>query len=118
MVPPEATPVVVSNVEKGTSAEVAKVRQYDLIMKVNDQPVEGLDGFKTMMEEAVAAHENGSTPVLRLTLQRLGKTRIADLKLEWPQESCFSRHWAKSCSEHCLHRRGRPRGCSLDKCRG
>jgi serine protease Do len=82
MVPTGSDPVVVANVENGTPAEVAKIRQYDLVMKVNDQPVKGLDGFKAMLEESVAAHEAGKKPVLRLTVQRLGKTRIADLKLD------------------------------------
>ncbi|OPZ07651.1 MAG: PDZ domain (Also known as DHR or GLGF) [candidate division BRC1 bacterium ADurb.BinA292] len=82
MLPPDARHLVVSSVEEGSPAAVARVELYDLIIAINDQPVPDLETFKRIAQDARAEREASGRATLRVTLQQLDKTRIVDLTLE------------------------------------
>jgi len=81
-IPESSNPVVVAKVEEGTPAAVAQIREYELITKLNDADVSGLEGFKTMIETARAQKPEGGKAVLRFTVQSLGQSRLADVGIE------------------------------------
>jgi len=63
--------VVVSKVEAGGTAGVAGVRPYELITHVNDQPVNTVKDFETLVSS------NGE---LKLSMKRMSKGRIVTIK--------------------------------------
>lgn len=69
--------LVVSDVQDGSPAAVAKIERYDLILKIDGQDVPDIAAFKKVMKQAVANHAT-----LRLNLQYLDKTRATDLSLQ------------------------------------
>jgi S1-C subfamily serine protease len=78
----QLNPVVAAKVEEGEPASVARVREFDLITRVDDTQIDGPDSFKQVVDAARARKVQDGKATLRLTLQRLGKTRIADVTLE------------------------------------
>jgi len=73
-----AMAVVVTDVEQGTPAALARVNRYELIRAVDGQPVENVQ----TLEQLVAAAQQAEKESVRLTVEWMGKTRLADLKFE------------------------------------
>ncbi len=69
--------VVVSKVEPGSPAEVAKVRPFELLTAVDGRPVTSAKEFGKRIEKALKSDEEA----VRLTVEYLGKSRLADLDL-------------------------------------
>ncbi len=78
----ELNPVVVAKVEEGEPASVAQIREFDLITRVDDTRIDGPESFKAVIDAARAQKEQTGKATLRLTLQRMDKTRIVDITLE------------------------------------
>ncbi len=74
---PAVEAVVVSKIESGSRAEVAKLELLSLITRVNDEPVGSLADFRRKVE---AARKSGAK-TLTLTVRNLGQTRLADVDL-------------------------------------
>lgn len=82
-VPESSNPVVVSKVEEGSPAAIAKIQSYDLIAKVGDTDINGLDSFKQIVAAGRSqGAAGGANASLRVTVQTLGKTRIVDVALK------------------------------------
>lgn len=71
----DAPGVVVAKVEPGGPAGVAKIRMYEIITKVEGEPVTSVDNFFEHIKKAQAS--GGETVVV--TILSIGKYRIADL---------------------------------------
>jgi len=70
--------VVMTEVEQGTAAALARINPYELIRAVDGQPVENVEVFKQLITDAQEAGKES----VRLTVEYMGKTRLADLKFE------------------------------------
>jgi len=82
MLPESFNAVVVAKVEEGSPAAVARVGVYDLILKIGNTEISGVGTFEELVKTAEEQKEQDGEATLRFTLQRLGKTRFADLILE------------------------------------
>jgi S1-C subfamily serine protease len=80
--PDDKAAVVVAKIEPGSPAEVARIEPFELIAAVDGQPVGSAQEFEERIKAALAA---GRTK-LRLTIEYLGKSRLADLDLAPPKE--------------------------------
>ncbi len=80
--PPDAPGVVVSRVEEGSPAAVAKVNPYDVIQRIEGKEVESPAGIVEALETARAA---GIASVKVQTL-RLNRTRFVDLRFDVPAD--------------------------------
>ena len=69
--------VVVSKIEEGTSAAVAKIVEGELISRIDSLEISSVDDFQARIN---AARENNINTV-KIEILRLGKTRVADLSL-------------------------------------
>ena len=69
--------VVVSKIESGSPAQVAKIQPFELITAVDGRPVVSAEEFGNRVKAALKAKKKA----LRLTVDRLGQTRLADLEL-------------------------------------
>lgn len=81
-IPDESNPVIVAKVEEGSPAAVARIRQYDLVTRIGDVDLDGLDAFQRAIDGASRQREEEGQTVLRFTVQRLGKSRIANVNLD------------------------------------
>lgn len=70
--------VVMTEVEQGTPAALARIKQFELIRAVDGQPVEDVEIFEKLIADAQEAEKKS----VRLTVENMGKTRLADLKFE------------------------------------
>jgi len=70
--------VVIADVEEGTPAALARVNRYELIRAVDGEPVEDVETF----EKLIAAAREAEKESVRLTVECMGKTRLADLKFD------------------------------------
>jgi S1-C subfamily serine protease len=75
--PDEKPAVVVAKVEPGSPTEVAKIRPFELITAIDGAAVGSADQFEERIEAALEQDE----PSVRLTVEYLGKSRLADLEL-------------------------------------
>lgn len=82
MLPKELNGVVVAKVEEGSPAAVARVELYDLIVKISDAEIRGIETFKKIMEDAKKQRDAQGKVTLRFALQEKGRTRFADVTLE------------------------------------
>lgn len=82
MLPKELNAVVVAKVEQGSPAAVARIKEYELILKIDETEVAGIDAFKKIVTGARTTRDAEGKVTLRFMLQQLGKTRFADLTLE------------------------------------
>jgi len=73
----EKQAVVVSKIEPGSPAQVARVRPFELIAAIDGEPVASAEAFGKRIKQALAAGKKS----VRLTLELLEKTRLADLDL-------------------------------------
>jgi hypothetical protein len=80
--PDDKAAVVVAKIEPGSPAEVARIEPFELIAAVDGLPVGSAQEFEERIKAALAA---GRTK-LRLTIEYLGKSRLADLDLAPPKE--------------------------------
>ena len=70
--------VVIVAVEQGTPAALARINVYELVRAVDGQPVDNVETFEKLITEAQKAKKES----VRLTVEWMGKTRLADLKFE------------------------------------
>ncbi|TET35615.1 MAG: PDZ domain-containing protein [Planctomycetota bacterium] len=75
--PEDAQGVVVSKVETGSAAEIAKLRTFEIVRQVDGVPIRSLDHFKGLIAEAL---KDESKKTIRFLVERYGKTRFADLE--------------------------------------
>ncbi len=74
--------VVVAKVEPGSPAKVAKIMPFELITAVEGTSVGSAEEFGERIKKALTEKRES----LRLTIDRLGKTRLADLDLSQIEE--------------------------------
>ena len=65
-------------VEQGTPAALARINTYELIRAVDGEPVGSVEAF----EKLITAAQQQNKESVRLTVEWMGKTRLADLKFE------------------------------------
>jgi C-terminal processing protease CtpA/Prc len=70
--------IVVVRIEQGTPAALARINMYELIRAVDGVSVDNVETFETLITQARAAKKDS----VRLTIEWMGKTRLADLKFE------------------------------------
>ena len=70
--------VVVTQVEQGTPAALARINNYELIRAIDGEPVASVGTF----EKLITAAQQQNKDSVRLTVEWIGKTRLADLKFE------------------------------------
>jgi C-terminal processing protease CtpA/Prc len=71
--------VMVSEVTEGGLASLAGLEIDDVVLAVDDQPVDGVPGFKAAMQQAMARHPR----FLKLFLRRGYKTHFVFIEPEW-----------------------------------
>jgi len=69
--------VIVSRIEPGAKASVARIANYQLITQVNKQPVESLEDFKAKIRPL----EEGETNTIEFTVWYMGRTRMVKIEL-------------------------------------
>jgi len=70
--------VVITEVEQGTAAALARINQFELIRAVDGQTVDSVEVFEKLITDA----QDGQKESVRLTVEYMGKTRLADLKFD------------------------------------
>jgi len=70
--------VVITQVEQGTPAALARINTYELIRAVDGESVGSVEAF----EKLITAAQQDKKESVRLTVEWMGKTRLADLKFE------------------------------------
>ncbi len=75
---PDEPAIVAVKVEQGTPAALARINTYELIRAVNGATVDSVATFEKLITEA----QNTKKESVRLTVEWMGKTRLADLKFE------------------------------------
>ncbi len=70
--------VVVTQVEQGTPAALARINPYELIRALDGETIAGVETF----EKLITAAQQQNKESVRLTVEWMGKTRLADLKFE------------------------------------
>lgn len=73
--------VVVSDVEDGSPASVARLGKYQLIREIESEAVTDVETYRTIIETATADLQPGDKVTLRFTLQSLDKTHFADITI-------------------------------------
>ena len=73
----DAPGVVVSKIEEGTAAAVARIREGELITRIDSAQVVNVDDFK----DKITAARQAEVDSVKIEILRLGKTRVADLSL-------------------------------------
>ncbi len=74
----DAPGVVISKVEPGSAAQLARLSAYALITHIEGQPVKSVDEFK----KGIAALRKAKQEKVKFQVSIMGKSRFADLKLE------------------------------------
>lgn len=74
--------IVVSKVEPGTPTALARIKAFELIRAVNGQQIGSAEDF----ESAIAKAKEEGKKSVRITVEWMGKTRLADLKFEAKQK--------------------------------
>ncbi len=75
---PEEPAVVAVRVEQGTPAALARINTYELVRAVDGVSVDCVGTFQKLITQAQEAKKES----VRLTVEWMGKTRLADLKFE------------------------------------
>ncbi len=75
---PEEPAVVAVKVEQGTPAALARINSYELIRAVDGASVDNVGTFEKLITQAQEAKKDS----VRVTVEWMGKTRLADLKFE------------------------------------
>jgi hypothetical protein len=75
---PDDPTIVVVKVEQGTPAALARINTYELIRAVDGVSVDNVATFEKLITQAQEAKKES----VRVTVEWMGKTRLADLKFE------------------------------------
>ena len=75
---PDDPTIVVVKVEQGTPAALARINAYELIRAVDGASVDNVATFEKLIAQAQEAKKES----VRVTVEWMGKTRLADLKFE------------------------------------
>jgi S1-C subfamily serine protease len=75
---PSEPAIVAIKVEQGTPAALARINAYELIRAVDGAPVDNVGTFEKLITQAQEAKKES----VRVTVEWMGKTRLADLKFE------------------------------------
>jgi len=75
---PEEPAIVAVKVEQGTPAALARINTYELIRAVDGISVDNVGTFEKLIAQAQEAKKDS----VRVTVEWMGKTRLADLKFE------------------------------------
>jgi serine protease Do len=78
---PEGKGVLVSEVIEGGLASLAGLEIDDVVLSVDDQPVDGIESFKAAMHKVLAQHPR----FVKLFLRRGYKTHFVFIEPEWRQ---------------------------------
>jgi len=70
--------VVVTRIEQGTAAALARINLFELIRAVDGTSVDSAETFEILIAKAQQAQKDS----VRLTVEWMGKTRLADLKFD------------------------------------
>jgi hypothetical protein len=81
LLPKDQKGVVIAEIESGSPASIARVGFYEIIPRIDNQPVKDLEGYKKIMEAAKKRLEKEDQVTLRFTLQYLDKTHFSDVTL-------------------------------------
>jgi hypothetical protein len=74
----ESPGVIISKVERGSAAQLARLGPYVVITHIEGEPVKSVDEFKKKIAELRKEKKEKT----KLTVSIMGKSRFADLKLE------------------------------------
>ena len=74
----DAPGVLVAGVEPGSPMEIARIFPNELITRLDDAPLTGVEQMRDLVAQA---RQSGKKKV-RLTILRIGKTRFADLAVD------------------------------------
>ncbi|MBI5779785.1 MAG: hypothetical protein HZA49_10100 [Planctomycetes bacterium] len=81
---PDYKAVIISKVEEGSKAAIGKLRSFELLTKINEQPIgSSVDEYKKLMEKLIKEEKQTK---LRFTIERKGKSRFVDIELEKAKE--------------------------------
>jgi C-terminal processing protease CtpA/Prc len=75
---PDEPTIVTVKVEQGTPAALARINTYELIRAVDGVAVDNVGTFEKLITQAQEAKKDS----VRVTVEWMGKTRLADLKFE------------------------------------
>ncbi|MDI6733261.1 MAG: hypothetical protein QME51_04090 [Planctomycetota bacterium] len=75
--------VITSKIEEGSKAAIGKLRTYELITKINEQPVGSVEEYKKLMDKLIKEQKQRK---FKFTIERKGKTRFVDIELDESQE--------------------------------
>ena len=75
---PEEPAIVAVKVEQGTPAALARINTYELIRAVDGVSVDNVGTFEKLIAQAQESKKDS----IRVTVEWMGKTRLADLKFE------------------------------------
>jgi S1-C subfamily serine protease len=75
---PEEPAIVAVKVEQGTPAALARINTYELIRAVDGVSVDNVGTFEKLINQAQESKKDS----VRVTVEWMGKTRLADLKFE------------------------------------
>jgi hypothetical protein len=75
---PQEPAIVAVKVEQGTPAALARINTYELIRAVDGVSVDNVGTFEKLITQAQEAKKDS----VRVTVEWMGKTRLADLKFE------------------------------------
>jgi hypothetical protein len=75
---PDEPAIVAVKVEQGTPAALARINTYELIRAVDGVSVDNVGTFEKLITQAQEAKKES----VRVTVEWMGKTRLADLKFE------------------------------------
>ena len=76
--PDETKAVLVAKVEPGSPARLANIQPFELITALDGEAVASADEFGRRIAKAVKAGKR----TVRVTIELLGKTRLADLDIQ------------------------------------
>jgi len=80
---PDYKAVLISKVEEGSKAAIGKLRSFELLNKINEQPVGSVEEYKKLTEKLIKEEKQTK---LRFTIERKGKSRFVDIELEKAKE--------------------------------
>jgi serine protease Do len=75
---PNEPAVVVTKVDEGTPAALARINTYELIRAIDGESVPDVNAFQKL----ITAAQQQNKESVRLTVEWMGKTRLADLKFD------------------------------------
>ncbi|MEK7449777.1 MAG: hypothetical protein AAB019_09890 [Planctomycetota bacterium] len=71
--------IIIGKVEEGSKAAIGGITVYELITKIEDQPVASIADYKKVMESLTA---DKTKEKAKFTVERMGKSRLVDVELK------------------------------------